>query len=905
MRWSDLHWERRIEYVKSLLSAASFYGDEIDRFTPKTEKSWVNTGLCPFHNDTRPGSFSVNLDSGAYRCFSCDAAGGDIIAFYQARYTCGFKEALEALEERAGIPPNHVLPPTPPRPSKADGALWSPPPPPPKRAAASPSFSRQNHRAGRFVGSVGSLRGTFPKKPELRLRVRTNSPGVEGAFVDEDLDTSENSSLDDALSELSPKNAPGEEGSVSAVGSLSVPHPDKIPAEKRSPKWESYRYCHGDGSVYCTVTRHDREDGTKFFKVMPTGLVGPHPLYRSECLEAASAETTVYVVEGEKCVHALESVGLLATTSKGGAKAAGKSDWSGLAKFRKIILLPDNDKAGRGFAKDVTEQLAALAGQREVLICPLPDLPEKGDVADFLEQHSVEDLKAAIKDHGRPVPVSVVEGLTWPEPKAFAAAAVEVPEVDREMLPDSIAPWCFDAAERMQAPVDYMAVSALCMLGGLIGRQLCIRAKSLDDWAVTPNIWGAIIGVPAMMKSPCLKEARRFLDMLDRESVAAHTAEQEVYAREMCLYEGELEAFTRDMKKTCTKAERKLMVQSRPEAPEAPTRRRSYTQDVTVEKLQELQRENPRGISMLRDELGGFLKSLDKPGQESSRAYILEGWEGDGRFLVDRIGRGSIAIEGICLSVLGCTTPGGMSEYVKEAFSNGTGADGLMQRFSLIAYPKKIYSFDYVDRPRDEEAAKAAEEAFRICDTIDLQGIGATVYPDSLPFLRYSDEAQGRFESWYTELVRRCRTGYDHPAMESHLAKFSKLVPALSLICHVADGHQGPVSEAAFLRAAAWAAYAEGHARRLYMDAFKPEHDEAPLELLRHIKAGDLTEKFSLRDLYRKEWGQLSTKEAAKSAVNELIETGHLREITEKKATGGRPSTSYVIHPMYRHVNRE
>ncbi|HAJ19879.1 MAG TPA: hypothetical protein DCL95_07445, partial [Rhodospirillaceae bacterium] len=39
-------------------------------------------GLCPFHADTRPGSFVVNKATGAFKCFSCGEQGGDIITFH-------------------------------------------------------------------------------------------------------------------------------------------------------------------------------------------------------------------------------------------------------------------------------------------------------------------------------------------------------------------------------------------------------------------------------------------------------------------------------------------------------------------------------------------------------------------------------------------------------------------------------------------------------------------------------------------------------------------------------------------------------------------------------------------------------------------------------------------------------
>ena len=108
-KWRDLHAftqksiSQRVMNLKASLPPVTFFSEEVEQFTPRREQGWVNTGLCPFHPDTRPGSFSVNLDSGAFRCFSCGAAGGDIIAFYRLRYDTNFTITLEDLESRVEI----------------------------------------------------------------------------------------------------------------------------------------------------------------------------------------------------------------------------------------------------------------------------------------------------------------------------------------------------------------------------------------------------------------------------------------------------------------------------------------------------------------------------------------------------------------------------------------------------------------------------------------------------------------------------------------------------------------------------------------------------------------------------------------------------------------------------------
>lgn len=52
--------------------------------------------VCPFHADTRP-SLRVHVESGAFRCMSCGASGGDILSFHRRRHVLGFVEAAQAL----------------------------------------------------------------------------------------------------------------------------------------------------------------------------------------------------------------------------------------------------------------------------------------------------------------------------------------------------------------------------------------------------------------------------------------------------------------------------------------------------------------------------------------------------------------------------------------------------------------------------------------------------------------------------------------------------------------------------------------------------------------------------------------------------------------------------------------
>ena len=81
--------------LKARLRPLDFYAVELPGLPkPKRSAGWADGGLCPFHDDHRRGNFRVNLSTGAFKCFACQANGGDIIAFAMVRYGLSFTDAL-------------------------------------------------------------------------------------------------------------------------------------------------------------------------------------------------------------------------------------------------------------------------------------------------------------------------------------------------------------------------------------------------------------------------------------------------------------------------------------------------------------------------------------------------------------------------------------------------------------------------------------------------------------------------------------------------------------------------------------------------------------------------------------------------------------------------------------------
>ena len=133
------------------------------------------------------------------------------------------------------------------------------------------------------------------------------------------------------------------------------------------------------------------------------------------------------------------------------------------------------------------------------------------------------------------------------------------------------------------------------------------------------------------------------------------------------------------------------------------------------------------------------------------------------------------------------------------------------------------------------------------------------------------------------------------PALESHLAKYRKLVPALALVFHLADGHSGPVGFPSTLRALHWAVYLESHARRCYGVAHAGEADTAR-RILERIAKGDLPrEGFGSRDVWRPGWSGLADQKQVAAGLDLLTELGHVEAWQEPTRT--KPRMLYIVNP--------
>lgn len=445
------------------------------------------------------------------------------------------------------------------------------------------------------------------------------------------------------------------------------------------------------GEVVGLVVRWSRPDGTKEIRPVSLHADGwrmehmptPRPLYRLPALSASTGDR-VYVVEGEKCVEAASGLGLLATTSPGGGKAAGKANWSPLAG-REVVILPDADAAGRQYADEVAEILLRLDPPAVVRIVDLaPDADDGSDVADLAEParclgepvgELIERLVAATEPLQQPAAAAATTS-TPATPKATSTSSpVEAwrPFPTRAM-PKAVSTLIEEAARAIGCDEAFVALPLLATLGSAIGTTRRVELK--PGWRVLPIVWPVTVAESGSAKSPAADVS---LDHVREREDRLH----EEYLATLSTYEVEVEDYEK-----CRSAWRhdKKSDQPPPTRPRPPVQRSVLAEDATIEALVSALADNPRGLLVATDEFSGLLGSMGRyngtPAADES--LYLKAYGGRSHNQRRRTGR-SVHIRQAAVWLTGTIQPG----VLRRAIGVERRESGLLARLLLAQPPRR------------------------------------------------------------------------------------------------------------------------------------------------------------------------------------------------------------------------
>lgn len=312
---------------------------------------------------------------------------------------------------------------------------------------------------------------------------------------------------------------------------------------------------------------------------------------------------------------------------------------------------------------------------------------------------------------------------------------VIVPELPSGLLPDTIDRFATNQSVVMGACRSAIGFAALSALSGAVNHATSLRMMRNGTWSASPRFWLLLAGPPSSKKTPIIGEALRPLEALQ--------ARQWREWKALCDFQGDDE-------------------------PKPPTPPRLVAGDVTMEALAGVLAGQERGILVKRDEIAGWIGSMEKYGSGrgpmADRAFWLEAFNG-GPYTVDRVTRGNIMVPNLSVSIVGGIQPDRLSEL------QGLQSDGLLQRFLPV----------FVGPGRVAEDCRSSNTVYA-----DLIEAAAKLGPMRFEFNDAALTIAARFRQRTHDLQLAAETA--RPGFAQFVGKLDGLFGTFALLFHVAEG---------------------------------------------------------------------------------------------------------------------
>ncbi|WP_018951399.1 DUF3987 domain-containing protein [Thioalkalivibrio sp. AKL12] len=337
----------------------------------------------------------------------------------------------------------------------------------------------------------------------------------------------------------------------------------------------------------------------------------------------------------------------------------------------------------------------------------------------------------------------------WPEAvDLFGNLQPEPFPVD--CLPDAIADFAKDQGELMGVDPGVVGMAAITVAAACTDDRIQIQPKRHDPtWTESARLWFAAVGQPSAKKSPALSKAMGPANSVDAEWRKESNKKRQEYERTL-----------------------KRMQKEEPDKipPDAPVYKRLIFGDTTVEKMGAVMAEcEPRGVLVFRDELTGWLSSMDayKNGGGKDRADWLEAYNG-GPNSIDRVSRGSTFIENWSASVVGGIQPSVIHDY-----AGNSNHDGMIQRF-MILFARDAQRGE--DRHPDMDAKRAYKDV--------IEHLAGT--KPGFDVVKLSEGAHDVKEALWDRL-HAVTQSHPNPFLTAALGKWEGLFSRLLLTFHAID----------------------------------------------------------------------------------------------------------------------
>ena len=326
-----------------------------------------------------------------------------------------------------------------------------------------------------------------------------------------------------------------------------------------------------------------------------------------------------------------------------------------------------------------------------------------------------------------------------------------------EIYPQFIQRYINDVANTLNSNLDFLGSAFLWIISLSVGNAIKLEVKT--GWIESGILWIALVGRAGVGKTHTIKSVTDPLEIMSGREVRKYTDQLQKYEAYMALDKKE-KALAEEIKK--------------------PKKTKFIVDDITIEALTEVHDANQNGIGILRDEMVGWIKDMNKYREGSDQQKYLSCWS-NGILSSDRKTSGSNYVEKAYIPILGGIQPSVLSGvYTEETKENG-----FMDRI-LICYPE-IKLQKYNKNQMSEKLLNEYSEFITFFyDSIKTNVLKYDNFGSITPnVFNFDAEAENEWARIYNEIQELMDSDNENEYIKSVLPKLQTYVARFSLLLEV------------------------------------------------------------------------------------------------------------------------
>lgn len=351
-----------------------------------------------------------------------------------------------------------------------------------------------------------------------------------------------------------------------------------------------------------------------------------------------------------------------------------------------------------------------------------------------------------------------------PEP-IIREEKIEIPKIDLifpiDIFPDVLQKYILSNYQSLNNSIDYMGCSLLYTASIIIGNSIVVEVKR--GWRETANVWLALVGKAGVGKTPSISAVTFPLEKSNNKEIKNFIKNYEKYEnyKQADILEKEL---TEEIKK--------------------PKKSQFIVNDITLEALIELHGENKNGIGVLKDELAGWFKDMNKYRQGSDLEHWLSSWSGKQINLNRKTSKSSF-VQRAFIPVLGGIQPSIMDGFYTEENKDNGFLDRMLFCYpdlGIETYSEKEMKQEYLEWYEDYiiNFYETVKSIIQYTDDFEIE-----------PYIaRFSDDAKKEWIRIFNEITEMQNSDLENEYMKSMLPKQKSYIPRFALIINTLESNE-------------------------------------------------------------------------------------------------------------------